>query len=111
MVKIRVCSACNILCHFLWGVTVPLLQRTRLGDSRPPPIGDRLGMRAHAAPAAAAASPVRGGIFLASPNMGEGRIYKGAFVEPPPLRAAPWGQATDDEWRSVLYSRSESPPY
>ena len=86
------CSACNILCHFPWGVTVPVLQRTRSGDNPPPHlplIGDRSGMLAHAN---ATASPVRGSICLASPDLGGGGgIYISEHLWNPPLHEPPPG--------------------
>ena len=43
------CSACNILCYFLWGVNFPVSQRLRSRDNSPyphPPIGEHSGMSA-----------------------------------------------------------------
>ena len=55
------CSACNILCCFLWGVTVPVSHHTCSREN--PPIMDLLGMRERANDAA---SPVSRSICLAS---------------------------------------------
>ena len=37
------CSVCNIICRFLWCVTVPVLQRTRSQDNPPTPNWGSLG--------------------------------------------------------------------
>ena len=56
--------------------------------------------------------PWGGSICLASPDMGGvGIIYIGAFLEPSPLWAVPWRQATDDEWGYVFNSSPGRPPH
>ena len=61
------------------------------------PIRDHLGMLAHAN---YTASPMRGSIYIAHPNMGGvgGVVYLlDLFVEHLPSQAAPWGRVIDDE--------------
>ena len=40
-----------------------------------------------------------------------GHIYIRSFVESSPSRAAHWRRAINDEWWSVLHSRSGKPPH
>ena len=108
------CSKCNTQSRLWWGVTFPVLQHTHPRDNTPTPT-PQSGITRACERTPKPQCILWGKVSVYQPliwgGFGVGRIYIKAFVEHFPLGAAPWGQAIDDEWWSVLHSRVGRSPH
>ena len=108
----RGCSACNILCRFLWGVTVPVLQRTRSWENcptpTPTPIGDPSGMRV---PRPRRLPWVEVSVYHPLIWGGGVEFIYQSICGTLPLMSRPLNREIDDELCSVLNYRSGRPPH